>query len=92
MYTLIFRDGVPEEIQLAYWWYEKQRVGLGDELLNEFDKAFTLLKNNPQYFSFIYKSRRKLTIKRFPYKIIYEIFDDTVVIFTVRHSKQKPKF
>lgn len=91
-YQLIFRDKVAEEIREAYEWYEKQRAGLGDKFLDELEKAFMLLKSNPQYFSFVYKSRRRLIIKKYPYKIIYEIFDRNVVVFAVRHSKQKDKF
>lgn len=91
-YQLIFREEVREEIASAYNWYENQRVGLGDEFLEEIDKALKLLKTNPQHYTFIYKTRRRLVIKRFPYKIIYEIFNTEVVIFALKHIKQKPQF
>jgi hypothetical protein len=92
MYKIIFRDGLRSEIQIAYQWYENQRQGLGDEFLFEIEKAFLLLKNNPHYYSFIYKTRRRLLIKKFPYKIIFEIFNYEVVIFALKHSRQKPEF
>lgn len=90
MYKLIFRDGVRSEVQIAYYWYETQKQGLGDEFLLEIERAFVHLKKNPQYYRFIYKTRRRLLIKRFPYKIIYEIFNYEVVIFALKHSRQKP--
>ena len=76
-YHLIFREEVREElreeIESAFSWYEVQRIGLGDEFFKELEAAFNILKSNPQYFSFIYDTRRRLNLKRFPYKIIFEI-------------------
>ncbi len=90
-YQLLFREEVKEEMASAYNWYEIQKPGLGDEFLDELEKGFNLLKSKPKYFSFINQSQRRLILKRFPYKIVYEIFDSEIVIFTLRHSKQKDK-
>jgi hypothetical protein len=91
-YHLIFREEVRDEIESAYSWYEIHRIGLGDKFLEELGGTFNLLKSNPQYFSFIYQTRRRIILKRFPYKVVFEIFDTSVVIFSLRHDKQKPKF
>lgn len=90
-YQLLFREEVKHEIASAYNWYEIQKIGLGDEFLDELEKGFDLLQSKPRYFGFINQSQRRLVLKRFPYKIVYEIFDNEVIIFTVRHSKQKDK-
>ena len=90
-YKLIFSEGIKEEIASAYIWYEMQKPGLGDEILGELERALTLLKTKPKYFGFINQYQRRLILKKFPYKIIYEIFDNEIAIFTVRHSKQKDK-
>ena len=90
-YKLIFSEGIKEEIASAYIWYEMQKPGLGDEFLGELERALTLLKTKPKYFGFINQYQRRLILKKFPYKIIYEIFDNEIAIFTVRHSKQKDK-
>ena len=91
IYQLVFIEEIREEIASAYNWYEKQRTGLGDEFLDELDSAFNLLKSNPLYFSFIYKSRRRVILKRFPYKIVYEVLGTDIIIYSIRHSKQKDK-
>ncbi len=90
-YKLIFSEGIKKEIASAYIWYEMQKPGLGDEFLGELERALTLLKTKPKYFGFINQYQRRLILKKFPYKIIYEIFDNEIAIFTVRHSKQKDK-
>ena len=90
-YQLIFREEIRLEIASAYNWYQIQRPGLGDEFLEELENAFTLLESKPKYFGFTNKTQRRIILKKFPYKIIYEIFDNQIVIFTVRHSKQKGK-
>lgn len=37
----------------AYEWYEKQRTGLGEELLKELGTAYKKIANNPEHYSFI---------------------------------------
>ena len=37
----------------AYTWYEKQRLGLGDELLKELQIAYKKISNNPEHYSFM---------------------------------------
>ncbi len=90
-YQLILREEVREEIASIYNWYENKKAGLGDEFLDELERAFSLLKTKPKYFGFVNQYQRRLILKKFPYKIIYEIFDNDIAIFTVRHSKQKDK-
>jgi plasmid stabilization system protein ParE len=90
-YQLILRKEIREEIASAFNWHENKKVGLGEEFLDELERAFNLLQTKPKYFGFVNQHQRRLLLKNFPYRIIYEIFDNEVAIFTVRHSKQKDK-
>jgi len=43
-YQLILLEEVRDEISSAYAWYEDKKAGLGDEFLDELERAFTLLE------------------------------------------------
>ena len=88
MYKIIFKEDVAIEISDAYNWYEKKKIGLGETLLNSIDIAISLLQINPTYYSYIHKSKRKIVVKGFPYKIIYEIFEEEIFIYGLKHFKQ----
>lgn len=76
----------------AYSWYEKQRVGLGDEFLVELEFAYDKITLNPENYSFIdeRKELRDCPVKRFPYVIVYRIAGNTIEIISVHHFKKHP--
>ena len=78
------------EIIEAYDWYESQREGLGTEFLNELDNFYNNLLHNPEIYSFYEKPVREGSIKRFPYTVVYEIFDKIIVVYSVFMAKQNP--
>jgi len=80
------------EIFEAVEYYETEKRGLGFEFLDELEEAKKSLSENPQYYSYISleQTLRRFLLNRFPYKLIYEIQDDQVIIYAVRHGRQKP--
>lgn len=75
----------------AYNWYEEQRQGLGEEFIKELDNCFDKLQSHPEYFGKIKKNFRQMSLKRFPYVIVFEIIKKEVVVFAVFHTKRNPK-
>lgn len=83
-------DSAQAEFEEAYLWYELQRRGLGDELVLCFEEAIEVLKRNPN-FQVRYKTLRTFRIKRFPYKIVYQIINQrTVQIESFFHTSRNP--
>src|SRR5687768_1522890 len=89
-YKLEIRPLAVIEILEAYDWYELQREGLGMEFLQELEKIYTTLQRNPDTYSYYEKPVRQGKVKRFPYTVVYEIFDDTIVVYSVFMFKQDP--
>ncbi|MGN6419506.1 MAG: type II toxin-antitoxin system RelE/ParE family toxin [Pseudobacter sp.] len=55
------------------------------------EACFSQIRNHPQYYTSINEKYRRLKVYRFPYLIIYETEDETVVINSVWHTSRKPK-
>ena len=74
----------------AYEWYEKQRAGLGEELLKELEAAYNKIAEHPEYFGFIdeRKELRDYLLPRFPFLIVYRTVDNTVQVITLHHAKR----
>lgn len=90
-YALEVGQGVHREIAEHWAFLETRREGLGDRLVAEIYDVFAVLQENPRLFQNRYGQRRIALTKRFKYKVIYRIKDDTIVrILTVRHPKQHP--
>jgi plasmid stabilization system protein ParE len=85
---VIIRPAAEADLQDAGSWYESQRPGLGDELLNEISHAVRLLEEQPERRPVYYNGFRRLLARRFPYKIFYRIEGDRIIIFRILHAKR----
>lgn len=72
-YILEIKDEANLGIIEAYLYYQKKRIGLGEEFLEHLDIYFDRIILHPKHFPQKRKPYREAFIKRFPFLIIYEI-------------------
>ena len=90
LYKIEIRPLASMEIIEAYDWYETQREGLGMEFLNELEDLYNSLLRNPHAYAYYEEPVRQERIKRFPYTVVYEIFDSLIVVYCVFMIRQDP--
>ena len=89
-YKLEIRPLAAMEILEAFDWYESQREGLGVEFLDELEIFYNILQRNPSSYGYYDKPIRQGKIERFPYVVVFEIFDEVVQVYSVFMTKQDP--
>jgi toxin ParE1/3/4 len=89
-YKLAFRPLATIEIWEAYDWYELQKEGLGSEFMEELDRFVQQLLHNPNTHSFYEASIRQGKVNRFPYVVVYEVFETNIIVYSVFMAKQDP--
>ncbi len=89
-YKLEIRPLATIEILEAFDWYELQREGLGVEFLDELETFYNSLLQNPSSYGYYDKPIRQGKINRFPYVVVFEIFEELVVVYSVFMTKQNP--
>ena len=67
------------ELMRGASWYDRQRTGLGDELLDEVADSFTFLKQFPEAPPEIGGGYRRLLLPRFPFGLIFRIDGDDIL-------------
>jgi hypothetical protein len=90
-YKIEIRPLATIEIIEAYDWYELQREGLGIEFLMELEIFYTKLQRNPDTYSYYQRPVRQGVLDRFPYTVVYETFDDVIIIYSVFMHRQDPE-
>jgi toxin ParE1/3/4 len=85
------------EVAEAAQWYEEQREGLGLEFLDSFSGAVESIEQHPQRFLQIKVGRtarevRRALFRRFPYKVVFEVRPDEILILAVAHDKRRPYY
>lgn len=89
-YKVIIRPEAENDLKEAFSWYEDKRLGLGYDFLLQVDAALRFIERNPEIHSSEYKETRKHLIKRFPYKIIYLVEKEKIIVLAVIHGKRSP--
>jgi plasmid stabilization system protein ParE len=90
-FTIALKPGAEDDIEHAYNWYEDQRLGLGEEFLEELIVYYRKLELQPTAFGKLNRMYRRAILKQFPYVIIFEINKTEVIIYAVFHKSRSPK-
>ena len=85
---LLVRPEAEQDLAAACSWYDRKRAGLGDEFLDDAATVMRRLGHDAERERLYYRSFRRTLLRRFPYKIFYQIIGDRVVVFRVLHAKQ----
>ncbi len=89
-YRLVVKDEAIQDMTEGFAWYEDKRIGLGVDFLDEVDEYFNKIVQNPEQYQ-AHQSQRIAIMFRFPYKIVFEIEKDIIVVYAVYHDKRDPE-
>jgi plasmid stabilization system protein ParE len=73
-------------------YYNEINSQLAQALLDEFYEGIDEIVLNPYLYQIISKSYRKLSLRRFPYKIVFQVKQDQITIVALAHHKRKPNY
>ena len=89
-YRLILQPEAEADLDEAYLWYEKQRRGLGRELIECVEAVFERICETPQLHAVVYRNVRQTLVQRFPYVVCYVFEGDRVDVVAVFHGHRDP--
>ena len=72
-FTVHIRPDDEADIEEAASWYEKQRLKLGDDFLDEIQSTLQILAENPHLYPVVHRNTRRALIHRFPFGVYYLI-------------------
>ena len=92
-YRVELHPAAVEELTEAFEWYEERSSGLGHRFIEAIDSKFAEIANHPDRHARKKAGFREVTMKVFPYVIIYEILPSNKVAFIsyIFHTKRNPK-
>lgn len=84
------------ELSKAAKFYETARAGLGIEFIGEFDKAVETILDNTRIGQVVVETGsdvlQEFILSRFPYRLIYSIETDAILIIAVAHQHRQPLY
>lgn len=80
------------ELEEAFDFYENRQLGLGNEITADFESAVREILRNPSIGRRLSGNVRRWPFHQFPYALIYQIRQDTILIVAVAHFRRKPDY
>ena len=75
----------------AQQWYALQRADLDLEFMECIDDALSRVVRNPQLYPIVYRTLRRVVVRRFPFAVFYEATADEIQVVAVFHSRRDPE-
>jgi toxin ParE1/3/4 len=87
-WVILVRPEAERDVADARDWYDRIRRDLADDFLDEVAAAIRQLERDPARERLYFLNFRRVRLRRFPYKVFYQILGNRVVVFRVLHAKQ----
>ena len=89
---LKYHPDARDELRLAAEEYEACRIGLGIEFVEEIQAAIQRILEFPRAWAPLSERTRRCLTNRFPYGIIYQVWDHELRIIAVAHQSRAPGY
>lgn len=92
MMRVIFTQFAKQELVDAICFYELEYSGLGKKFKAEVKMAALRIAENPQAWPVERGEVRKCLLHKFPYKLLYSLEKDHVLVIAIAHQHRKPDY
>ncbi|MBK9598121.1 MAG: type II toxin-antitoxin system RelE/ParE family toxin [Flavobacteriales bacterium] len=86
---IVLKSANTDTISIAAW-YSAQGVELDLHFLKALEKCYRAIEKDPLRYPPGRASFRYAFMKDFPYRVVYEVDEDIIRIYQVRHTSRKP--
>jgi plasmid stabilization system protein ParE len=80
------------EAALAHEWYAVRGEQAGARFLDALYQAALKVAESPQNWPSYSRRTRFVKLRRFPYLLVYEASDDSVLVVAVAHVRRRPRY
>ena len=81
-----------EEMSEAALFYETAANGLGNDFLDDVQRAIETLSDYPELGESVDAEFRRMLLHRFPFSLVYALEPNRVVIVAVAHHGREPEY
>jgi len=89
---IVFSPEARLEFEEAERYYQRQAAYLGKAFRSEIRDALPRLQNWPLACAVEIGEIRRLTLSRFPYKLLYSVESDYIYVVAVAHQHREPNY
>ena len=76
----------------SFDWYAIRSVEVAARFANAINFALEEIARDPERFARVDERHRERIVKKFPFRIIYRVVENRIVIVAIAHAKRKPEY
>jgi len=80
------------ELDEAVIFYNSEQPGLGADFIVEFVNSLDRIKAYPKAWNPFTQNTRRCQLRRFPYGIVYQIFETEILVVAISHLHREPGY
>lgn len=88
--TLKLHPLVENDLKIALNYYYEISPKLEKRFLSHVDKVFNNILKSPSTYPYESKTSQKVLMYKFPYIILYEQYEDFIMVLAIFHTRQHP--
>ncbi len=89
---LIFLTIAHDELAEIKRYYNRQQQGLGNVFKREAEAAAKLILERPLAWQVEIEPARRFLLNQFPYKMVYLVRADQIVVLAIMHQHRQPDY
>ena len=89
--TIKLHPDAEEDLEKALRHYFEIDIALEIKFLKYLELTFEKIVQSPQLYPYENASTQKTLIEKFPYVVLYEKYEDIIMILAIFHTKRNPE-
>ena len=92
MKTVEFHPGAQADYDESLDWYASRSRQTATNFAVAVDESLDRIQRNPTTFHALDSHHRECLLRRFPFRIVFRVVDDCVVVVALAHAKRRPGY
>ena len=91
MRRVVFRTQADRELAEATQWYKDRDLRVAVHFVETVERVLQAIQSNPFQYQVIEGDIHRVPLRRFPYKIVYQVTNTELIILSCFHSARDPQ-
>ena len=91
-FAVEFHPLAADEVQAAESWYRERNETAATRFRREVDRAVELIAERPEAAPLYVGNTRRFLLRRFPFFVVYRVFNQRVQVVAVAHARRRPRY
>ncbi len=92
MLPIDYLAGARRDFDESFDWYSKRSTRTAERFADAVDAALTEVANHPTRFGGVDGVHQDYPVKRFPFRIVYRVVDNCILVVAIAHAKRRPRY